>query len=103
VEQQEILNKADLLAAMATGNLQMDTKGQLVPVMVRVPIWIAAKVDALAKQIGKSRAATVSYLLDVGLEELHQRVDQATQERLMLNEAEAFELLNAGESSSGAL
>jgi O-acetylhomoserine/O-acetylserine sulfhydrylase-like pyridoxal-dependent enzyme len=71
--------------------------------MVRVPIWIAAKVDALAKQIGKSRAATVSYLLDVGLEELHQRVDQATQERLMLNEAEAFELLNAGESSSGAL
>jgi predicted DNA-binding protein len=100
VEQKEILNKADLLAAMATGNVQMDTKGQVVPFMVRVPIWVAAKVDSLAKQLGKSRAATVSYLLDVGLEEVHQRLDQATLEKLMLNEAEAFEVLKAGESSS---
>ena len=50
----------------------------------------AVQLQAMAQKSGKSRNATISTLLEVGMEEVRDRLDEATMTELLAIEQELF-------------
>ena len=69
-QQEEIqrLTKAELAALIVTREAEVMTKAELVPISVRVPSWIMAKLDAMTTHSGKSRNHVFNLVLDAGVE-----------------------------------
>ena len=101
MSQKELLRAAEKLAAEVSGMGRSRSVGQMVPMMIRVPIWVAARIDAMAKKTARSRAATVTMLCEVGLEEVQQLLDESVAARLVELESESYGELSEGETSSG--
>lgn len=96
----ELFSQADLAAALMKGQGTMETRAQTVPVMIRMPLYDLAKIDAMVARSGKSRTGIISLLCSIGLEETFSRLDQSDLETFSYLEAEAFSKLTAAEADS---
>jgi len=99
MEQGELIPKAAMLAAIVSGKGEAMARGQTVPVMIRCPIWTLAKIDALAKQSGKSRSGMVNLLCDVGIEAVLEQLSPEVAEQVVTLESEAYSLLTKDDPS----
>ncbi len=81
---------ADELADMVEGRTAFSYAGLTKVTSVRIPLHLAVKVQALAYKSGKTRNAIIVNLLEVGLEELHQRLKSTTLEELKSFETKAL-------------
>lgn len=94
----EKISAADHAAQIVEGTGKTEYIGSTKVISVRLPVLLANRLQALAQKSGKTRNATVSMLLEVGLEEVASRLSDETCEELLEIESE----LNADESGEEA-
>lgn len=58
------------------------TKGQLLPLTGRVPIWVMGVLDAMALRSGKSRNYTMNLVLAAGIEAIQEHLPAEVREEL---------------------
>lgn len=96
LEDGETISAAEEAAAIVEGTAETTYIGSSKVISVRLPVVLAAKVQALAHKSGKTRNAAVAMLLEVGLEEVRQRLSEVTLTELNAIEQEllrdAFDL-----------
>lgn len=89
---------AEMAAAIIRREGDMMTKGQLLPLTGRVPIWVMGVLDAMALRSGKSRNFTMNLVLAAGLEAVQEHLpDEVRQELRFLSN----DMTSDPESSSG--
>ena len=86
----EVIKAADHAAAIVEGRGKTEYVGVSKLITIRVPDHLAIKLQAMAHKSGKSRNATIATLLEVGLEEVRERLDETTLEDLQTIEQELF-------------
>lgn len=72
------MSKAELLAQVISGQGKAQVSGIARPVLLRLPIWDLAELDAMAQFAGKSRNAMAIHLLQAGIEEVRRAMDNDT-------------------------
>lgn len=90
MEQREMLPRSQMVAAVVSGTGMTFEKSQLVQITVKLPIYHVAKLDAMARQAGKTRTAMLSLLLAVGLDEVSQHLDETVAEQVLELEAQCM-------------
>ena len=86
----EVIKAADQAAAIVEGRGKTEYVGVSKLITIRVPDHLAIKLQAMAHKSGKSRNATIATLLEVGLEEVSERLDLQTIEQLREIEHELY-------------
>ena len=86
----EVIKAADQAAAIVEGRGKTEYVGVSKLITIRVPDHLAIKLQAMAHKRGKSRNATIATLLEVGLEEVSERLDLQTIEQLREIEHELY-------------
>lgn len=86
----EIIQAADQVAAIVEGRGENSYIGVTKVTSVRLPLHLSVKLQALAHKSGKTRNAMMVNLLEVGLEEVYQRLSPETVEQLQELESEAL-------------
>jgi predicted DNA-binding protein len=86
----EVIQAADQVAAIVEGRGENTYIGVTKVTSVRLPLHLAVKLQALAHKSGKTRNAMMVNLLEVGLEEVYQRLAPKTLEELQDLESEAL-------------
>lgn len=74
----ERIRLADHAAGIIEGTAKSEYVGLTRPISVRLPVHLAVQLDALAQQSQKTRNATFTTLLEVGLEEVRERLSDET-------------------------
>ena len=86
----EVIQAADQVAAIVEGRGENTYIGVTKVTSVRLPLHLAVKLQALAHKSGRTRNAMIVNLLEVGLEEVHQRLTPETLAQLQDLESEAL-------------
>jgi predicted DNA-binding protein len=86
----EVIKAADQAAAIVEGRGKTEYVGVSKLITIRVPMHLAIQLQAMAQKSGKSRNATIATLLEVGLEEVSERLDLQTIEQLREIEQELY-------------
>lgn len=86
----EVIKAADQAAAIVQGRGKTEYIGATKLITIRIPMPLAIQLQAMAQKSGKSRNATIETLLEVGLEEVRDRLDEATMTDLLAIEQELF-------------
>ena len=86
----EVIKAADHAAAIVEGRGKTEYVGLSKLVTIRIPMPLAVQLQAVAQKSGKSRNATIATLLEVGLEEVRERLDETTLEELQTIEKELY-------------
>ena len=86
----EVIKAADHAAAIVEGRGKTEYVGVSKLITIRVPDHLAIKLQAMAHKSGKSRNATIATLLEVGLEEVRERLDDSTLNELAVIEQELY-------------
>lgn len=89
-EENEVVMAADQVAAIVEGRGENSYVGVTKVTSVRLPLHLSVKLQALAHKSGKTRNAMMVNLLEVGLEEVYQRLSPETVEQLQELESEAL-------------
>lgn len=89
-EENEVILAADQVAAIVEGRGENSYVGVTKVTSVRLPLHLSVKLQALAHKSGKTRNAMMVNLLEVGLEEVYQRLSPETVEQLQELESEAL-------------
>ena len=89
-EDEVIIQAADQVAAIVEGRGENSYIGATKVTSVRMPLHLAVKLQALAHKSGKTRNAMMVNLLEVGLEEVFQRLTPETLAQLQDLESEAL-------------
>lgn len=84
----EHISAADHAAQIVEGTGKTEYIGSTKVISVRLPLLLANRLQALAQKSGKTRNATVSMLLEVGLEEVASRLSDETSKELLEIESE---------------
>ncbi|MCT6721775.1 hypothetical protein [Acidovorax sp. K2F] len=84
----EVIRAADQAASVIEGRGKSEYVGLSKVISVRVPVILAAQVQALAHKSAKTRNSTVTTLLEVGLEEVRERLSEETLKDLVEIEQE---------------
>lgn len=74
----EVITAADHAAGIIEGTAKTEYVGATKVISVRLPLFQAIKIQALAMKSGKTRNATIGTLLEVGLEEVLDRLTDET-------------------------
>lgn len=74
----EMPSKAEHLAQVIAGKGTTGLSGVARPVLLRLPVWDLAELDAMAKFAGKSRNAMAIHLIEAGIEEVRRAMDNDT-------------------------
>ena len=77
-----LFRSAEQAAAIVEGTGKTEYIGVTKVISVRLPSFLAARVQALAHKSGKTRNATMATLLEVGLEEVSERLKPETRKEL---------------------
>lgn len=93
--QAELIPKAALAAAVLSGKAEAMHRGQTIAVMLRMPIYTLAKIDAFAAQSGKKRGGVINMLCEVGIEAVQEHMSPEVGEQLVQLESEAWTKLAA--------
>ena len=86
----EVIKAADHAAAIVEGRGKTEYVGTTKLITIRIPMPLAVQLQAMAQKSGKSRNATIATLLEVGLEEVRERLDETTLDDLQTIEQELF-------------
>ena len=86
----EVIKAADQAAAIVEGRAKTEYVGITKLITIRIPMHLAIQLQAMAQKSGKSRNATIATLLEVGLEEVSERLDLQTIEQLREIEQELY-------------
>ena len=86
----EVIKAADHAAAIVEGRGKTEYGGLTKLITIRSPMHLAIQLQAMAQKSGKSRNATIATLLEVGLEEVSERLDLQTIEQLREIEQELY-------------
>ena len=86
----EVIKAADHAAAIVEGRGKTEYVGATKLITIRIPMPLAVQLQAMAQKSGKSRNATIATLLEVGLEEVRERLDETTLDDLQTIEQELF-------------
>ena len=86
----EVIKAADHAAAIVQGRGKTEYVGATKLITIRIPMPLAVHLQAMAQKSGKSRNATIATLLEVGLEEVRERLDLQTIEELREIEQELY-------------
>lgn len=86
----EEISAAEHAAALVEGKAKTTYMGVTKVTSVRLPAHIAVQLQALAHKSGKTRNATVAMLLEVGLEEVRNRLSDEVCQELHEIEQELF-------------
>ena len=82
---EELPTKTEHVASIISGTGKSSGVSSAKAISYRIPVWLLARVDAMAGQAGNSRNAMLNLLLDVGIQEvgdeLPEEVFQAVQSR----------------------
>lgn len=84
------VSQADFAAGMVEGTANTDYVGETKVISVRLPATMVVRVQAMAQKMGKTRNAAVTMLLEVGLEEVRNRLSDETCQQLHDIEQELF-------------
>lgn len=90
IDDGEVIKAADHAAAIVEGRGKTEYVGTTKLITIRIPMPLAVQLQAMAQKSGKSRNATIATLLEVGLEEVRERLDETTLEDLQTIEQELF-------------
>lgn len=90
IDDGEVIKAADQAAAIVQGRGKTEYIGATKLITIRIPMPLAIQLQAMAQKSGKSRNATIETLLEVGLEEVRDRLDEATMTDLLAIEQELF-------------
>ena len=86
----EVIKAADQAAAIVEGRGKTEYVGCTKLITIRIPMHLAIQLQAMAQKSGKSRNATIATLLEVGLEEVRERLDDQTIDQLREIEQELY-------------
>jgi predicted DNA-binding protein len=86
----DVIKAADHAAAIVEGRGKTEYVGTTKLITIRIPMPLAVQLQAMAQKSGKSRNATIATLLEVGLEEVRERLDESTLADLQTIETELF-------------
>ena len=86
----EVIKAADQAAAIVEGRGKTEYVGITKLITIRIPMHLAIQLQAMAQKSGKSRNATIATLLEVGLEEVRERLDDQTIDQLREIEQELY-------------
>ena len=86
----EVIKAADHAAAIVEGRGKTEYVGVSKLITIRIPMHLAIQLQSMAQKSGKSRNATIATLLEVGLEEVRERLDLQTIEELREIEQELY-------------
>ncbi len=86
----EVIKAADHAAAIVQGRGKTEYIGLTKLITIRLPMPLAIHLQAMAQKSGKSRNATIATLLEVGLEEVRERLDDQTIDQLREIEQELY-------------
>ena len=90
MEQQELISRAETVAAVVSGRATHSENAVTYQVVFKLPIYVVSRIDAMGVQAGKNRTQMVSMLLAVALDEVSKHVDEPAALRLVQLEAEAL-------------
>jgi predicted DNA-binding protein len=90
LEDGEVVRAADHAAAIVEGRGKTEYVGASKIVSVRVPLHLFTELQALAHLSGKTKNATFVTLLEVGIEEVKERLSDDTIKNLDEIKAEQF-------------
>ena len=90
VENDEKISAAEFAAGMVEGTAKTEYIGGTKVVSARLPVPLAVYVQAMAQKMGKTRAACIEMLLEVGLEEVRNHLSEETCKELFEIEQELF-------------
>lgn len=76
VSETEYISQAEHVAAILSGTAKTTMTAATRAVAYRAPIHILAVVDAMAAHSGKSRNSMLNSLLQVGIDEVRENLDQ---------------------------
>ena len=74
----DVIRAADQAASVVEGRGKSEYSGITKVISVRLPVILAAQVQALSHKSAKTRNFTVTSLLEVGLEEVRERLSEET-------------------------
>lgn len=86
----EVIQAADQVASIVEGRGETHYMGVTKVISVRLPLHLSAKLQALAHKSGRTRNSMMVNLLEVGLEEVYQRLTPETLAQLQELESEAL-------------
>ena len=86
----DVIKAADHAAAIVEGRGKTEYVGTTKLITIRIPMPLAVQLQAMPQKSGKSRNATIATLLEVGLEEVRERLDETTLDDLQTIEQELF-------------
>lgn len=89
-EDGEVIRAADHAAAIVEGRAKTEYVGMTRVISVRLPHHLAVQIQALANKSGKTRNGTITTLLEVGLEEVKERLEPETLQSLSEIEQEIW-------------
>lgn len=104
VNQRELLNEptmGEIVAGMFEGRSTAYSSAQLAPLSGRIPVYVMAKLDAMATQAGKSRNAMLNLVIEAGLQAIEAHVSDEVREELRFLECDALSTTLEQETSSG--
>ena len=84
----DVIRAADQAASVVEGRGKYEYSGITKVISVRLPVILAAQVQALSHKSAKTRNFTVTSLLEVGLEEVRERLSEETLKDLVEIEQE---------------
>jgi hypothetical protein len=100
IDDSESISQAEHVAGILSGTAQTTMVAAMHSVSYRVPMHVLATVDAMAAQSKKSRNAMFNLLVQVGIDEVREKLDQDVAERLTIEEARAFSLIRGETTES---
>lgn len=89
------ISQADHVAGIISGTAKNSMRAAAYAVSYRVPMHLLSAVDAMAAESRKSRNAMLNLLVQVGIDEVREKLDQDVAERLTVQEAKAFAVLSS--------
>lgn len=90
IDEGQVIKAADHAAAIVERRGKTEYVGATKLITIRIPMPLAVHLQAMAKKSGKSRNATIATLLEVALEEVRERLDDATIQQLEVIEQELW-------------
>lgn len=99
VESSELIpdpSKAELAAMVVSRSGGVFTKGELVPTSVRIPIWVMARLDAMATRSGRSRNHVLNLAIDAGIEAMDAHLPEDVKVEIEHLKNDALSLLSGG-------
>lgn len=93
VNQRQLLGEptmGEVIAGMFEGRATASSSAQLAPLSGRVPVYVMAKLDAMATRASKSRNAMLNLVIEAGLQAIEEHVSEEVREELRFLESDAL-------------